>query len=154
MNGPRPDDAADHEPPEGHAVDRAIERRLPLKKLRRRIRAATDELMSALGERKRLWFRLEELIGDYRGRREEAYFDLDYQHGVAAGRAESLRALADAATARTRTGETRAFADTIRDLAVQADLPVPLTVAALLETAWALALGLPDDPATRNHRRT
>jgi len=36
---------------------------------------------------------------------------------------------------------------------VQADLPAPLTVAALLETAWAFALGLADNPATRSQRR-
>ena len=157
MNRPGPYAAADREPPEGHPVDRAIERRLPLKKLRRRIRAATDEMTAALGDRKRLWLRLEELIGEYRARREEAYFDLGHEHGVAAGRAEALRALAGEATtakADAAPDEARAFADAVRELAVQTDLPLPLTVAALLETAWALALGLSDNPATRNHRRT
>ena len=154
MNDRRPFEAVDHESPEGHAVDRAIERRLPLKKLRRRIRRATHEMQEALGERADLWQRLEPLLGELRARREEAYFDIGHEHGLAAGRAEALRALTDAATARTRTGDARAFADTVRDLAVQTDLALPLTVAALLETAWALALGLSDNPATRNHRRT
>ena len=34
------------------------------------------------------------------------------------------------------------------------DTSTLLTVAALLETAWALAHGLSDNLATRNHRRT
>ena len=154
MTDRRPYHAVDHESPEGHAVDRAIERRLPLKKLRRRIRRATHEMHEALGEHADLWLRLEPLLGELRALREEAYFDLGYEHGLTAGRAEALRALADAATARTTTGDARAFADVVRDLAVQSDLPLPLTVAALLETAWALALGLSDHPATPNHRRT
>ena len=91
---PRPYAAVDHEPPEEHPVDRAIDSRLPLRKLRRRIRNATDRLMAGLGEQHHLWLRLEELLGEYRARREEAYFDLGYEHGVAAGRAEALRALA------------------------------------------------------------
>lgn len=153
MNDRRPFDAVDHESPEGHAVDRAIERRLPLKKLRCRIRRATRAMQESLGGREDLWLRLEPLLGELRALREEAYFDLGYEHGLAAGRTEALRALADAATARTTNGDARAFADTVRDLAVQTDLPLPLTVAALLETAWALALGLSDNPATRNHRR-
>lgn len=151
MNEPRPYDAVHREAPEGHAIDNAVDRRLPLKKLRRRIRHATDELVAALGDRRRLWLRVEELLGERQLRREAAYFDLGYEHGLAAGRAEALRALVDATPARR---EARAFADTIRDLAVQVDLPRPLTVAALLETAWALAHGLSDNLATRNHRRT
>jgi hypothetical protein len=35
---------------EGHPVDEAVERRLDHTVLRRRIRAATDRLMEALGE--------------------------------------------------------------------------------------------------------
>lgn len=149
MNDLRPYEAVHHEPPEGHAVDR----RLPLNKLRRRIRRATDEMIAALGDRRHLWLRVEELMGERCARREEAYFDLGYEHGLAAGRAEALRTLVDAAPA-PAPGNARTFADSIRDLAVQAQLPLPLTVAALLETAWALALGLSDNPAIRNHRRT
>lgn len=151
MSKRRPYHAVEHEPPDGHPVDSAIDHRFPLKKLRCRIRRATNEMIAALGEHQDLWFRLEELLGKHLARREAAHFDLGYEHGLAAGRAGALRALVDAAPARD---DARAFAATVRDLAVQADLPRPLTVAALLETAWALALGLSDNSATRNPRRT
>lgn len=151
MTERRPYDFVNHEPPEDHAVDRAIERLRPMKKLRRRIRHATDELMHALGERKHLWLRLEERLGEYRTRREEAYFDLGYEHGAAAGLASALRILTSTAATGPAFHEARELADTVRDLAVQADLPRALTVAALLESAWSLALGLPEhgDPHPR-----
>ena len=156
MTERRPYDAVNHEPPEEHAVDRAIERLMPLKKLRRRVHRAIDELMDALGERRHLWLRLEELLGQYRTRREEAYFDLGYEHGAAAGLASALRALTSSAATGPAFRRARELADTVRDLAVQADLPRALTVAALLETAWSLSLGLPEPadptPEERNER--
>lgn len=151
MKERRPYDMVNHEPSEEHAVDRTVQRLRPLKKLRRRIRHATDELMDTLGERRHLWLRLEELLGQYRAHREEAYFDLGYEHGAAAGLASALRVLSSTATAPAFL-RARELADTVRDLAVQADLPRALTVAALLESAWSLALGLPEpgDSKTRS----
>ena len=156
MKERRPYDMVNHEPPDEHAVDRAVQRMRPLKKLRRRIRYATNELMEALGERQHLWLRMEELLGQYRAHREEAYFDLGYEHGAAAGLASALRVLSNSATTAPAFLRARELADTVRDLAVQADLPRALTVAALLETAWSLSLGLPEPvdptPEERNER--
>ena len=73
-----------------HPVDEAVQRRLDHAALRRQIRAATNRLLEALGDEQHLWLRLEELLGDYGGDREEAYFDIGYEHGRAAGRAEGL----------------------------------------------------------------
>jgi len=65
----------------------------------------------------------------------------------------SSRTLASAPLPDRNASGARALADRIRELAVQADRPAPLIVAALLETAWALALGLADNPATPSQRR-
>jgi len=151
MKRPGPYEVAGREAPDEHPVDRAIERRIPMKKLRRQIRTATGKMTAALGDRARLWLRLEELLGEYRGRREEAYFDLGHEHGAAGGRAEALRSLALAEHG--SSSHARAFTDAVRDLAAQADLPRPLTVAALLEIAWAFSLDLPNRPKTPTHKR-
>lgn len=127
---------ANHKDDEVHPVDAAIERRLPHRSLRRRLRAATDALMTALGPRRKLWFPVEQLKSRYHAEREEEYYRLGYEHGATAGRAEAL-------SARTPRG-TRAqrdLASWVRDITVEAHLPLHLKVATLLETAWALVLG-------------
>ena len=142
----QPYDEVNHEPPEGHAVDIVIERRFPMRKLVGEIRESTDEMVAALGERRCLWLKVEELVAERAALREEAYFNIGYEHGKAAGRARAIRSLAgDEAS---MPADARKLASTLRDLAVQADLPRPATVAALLETAWAL-VGGPFDTATQ-----
>jgi len=144
---PTPYEAMERELPEEHPIDATVERRIPQRKLRRRMRDAGERLMQALGERRNLWMRLEELLGLYHSRREEAYFNLGYDHGVAAGRVEALRAL-DAQT----SPEAQSLADQLREIAIQADVSRTEKVAALLEAAWALALDLSAN--CTNHRRT
>ncbi len=134
---PDPYDALEREMPEEHPVDAAIEHRMPQRKLRRRMRQASDRLMQALGDRRDLWLRLEELLGLYRARREEAYFNLGFEHGVTAGRVEGLRAVDGSIPP-----EALPLADQLRELAVQANIDRGNKVAALLEAAWALALDL------------
>lgn len=80
-----------NETEEEHTVDDAVERRLDDGALRRRIRAATDHLMGALGEEQHLWLCLEALLAEYWHDREEAYFDIGYKHGRTAGRAGGAR---------------------------------------------------------------
>ena len=142
----QPYDEVNHEPPEGHAVDIVIERRFPMRKLVGEIRESTDEMVAALGERRCLWLKVEELVAERAALREEAYFNIGYEHGKAAGRARAIRSLAGDEDSMPR--DARKLASTLRDLAVQADLPRPATVAALLETAWAL-VGGPFDTATQ-----
>lgn len=118
---------------EEHPVDVLVDRRLDHAALRRRIRAATDRLMEALGEEQDLWLRLEELLGEQRLDREAAYFDIGYEHGRAAGRAEAL------ADGRPRASTAyRELARRVREAAVNASLPPGQTASALLEVAWAL----------------
>ena len=147
-----PYDEVNHEPPEGHAVDLVIERRFPMRKLVGEIHEATDEMVDALGERRRLWLKVEERIAERAARREEAYFNLGYEHGEVAGRAKAIRALTGDEGSST-PNEARNLASTVRDLAVQSDLPRPVTVAALLETAWALVAGVSDTATQEGSNR-
>jgi hypothetical protein len=116
-----------------HPVDALVERRLDHAALRRRIRAATDRLVEALDEEHDLWLRLEELLGEQRLDREAAYFDVGYEHGRAAGRAEALAERGPHGTAAYRD-----LAQRLREAAVNAGLPHDSATAALLEAAWAI----------------
>jgi len=123
------------EPDDEHPVDALVARRLDHAALRRRIRAATDRLMEALDEEHDLWLRLEELLGEQRLDREAAYFDIGYEHGRAAGRAEAL------ADGKLRASSAyRALAQRVREAAVNPGLPHEQAASALIEAAWALVL--------------
>jgi hypothetical protein len=132
-----------------HPIDSTIARRLPQRGLRRRIRGATARLLLVLKDRHVLWLDLEELLRHFYARREEAYFDLGYERGLLAGRAEGHRVLDDRSS-------PRAFrlAEHARELAAQADVSPAERVTALLEAAWALAHDLiPDEPKHPRRKR-
>ncbi|MBI5526556.1 MAG: hypothetical protein HY897_09485 [Deltaproteobacteria bacterium] len=137
---PAPYEAVEHVASEEHPVDAAVERRLPQKELLKQMRSLSDQMMAALGDERHLWLRLEEVLGDYHINREEFFFNIGYEHGVVAGRADALRALVPRPKSGSMTDDNRIFADRVRDLAVQAELPLPLAIASLLETAWVLVL--------------
>jgi len=82
--------------------------------------------------------------GMYHSRREETYFDVGYEQGLAAGWAEALWARRAPCIETSHADETRALAHRIRDIAFQADLAPPLTLSAILEAARAIALDLDD----------
>lgn len=75
---------------------------------------------------------LEELVGRRADEREEAMFNLGFEHGLACGRADALAA---------RHPARDALRDQITRLVVRAGLEGPRALAALLEVAWALSLG-------------
>jgi hypothetical protein len=132
---------------EEHPIDEAVARRLRHGGLRKRIRRATDRLVHALGDQRDAWLDLEALLGNYRIDREEAFFEIGYEHGLVAGRAEALAAL------RRRGGPHRALATSLARLAVNAGLHPSGAVAALLEVAWGLALGRRQPPKRPRARR-
>lgn len=134
----------EHRHGEEHPIDAAVERRLPQKKLRRRLRKTIDRVMEGLGDKRRLWFRLEDLQGVYHSRREETYFDVGYEQGLAAGWAEALWARRAPCMETSHGDEARALAHRIQDIAVQADLAPSLTLSAILEAARSLALDFKD----------
>jgi hypothetical protein len=136
---------------EAHPIDDEIERRLRHATLRKRIINAQGRVVAALGEQRHLYLRLEELVGNRHIDREEAMFNLGFEHGLGQGRADAL-----AATLRRQGVRGRVLAARLAQLATNAGLGQPRKLAALLEVAWAMALG-PRKPlvsARRRSRRT
>ena len=121
-----------HDLEEQHPVEVMLTMRLPQSALKERIRDAGDEIGDALGDKKALWLDLEPLLNQRQAEREEAHFDIGYEFGFAAGRAEALTQLSPSAN-----DETRALAELLRVTVKRSPLPAQAIVATLLETAWA-----------------
>jgi hypothetical protein len=132
---------------EVHPIDEQVERRLRHATLRKRIIAGQDGVMAALGEQRHLYLHLEELVGVRHSKREEAMFNVGFEHGLVLGRAEAL-----AAVLRNQGTRGRALAARLAQVATGAWLEPPRALAALLEVAWAVALG-PRKPAVHARRR-
>jgi hypothetical protein len=130
-----------------HPIDDEVDRRLDHARLRKRIIAAQGRVMAALGEQRHLYLRLEELVGERHGEREEAMFDVGFEHGLVQGRADALSAALGRQGARGR-----ALAARIARLAATAG-PTPRALAALLEVAWGVAVGRRKPPTVRARRR-
>lgn len=126
-------------------VDVTVRARLPQTKLRKRIRELTLRMAKTTGKQRETWVALEPLLNQYRYEREEMYFNLGYEYGVAAGRGEAFHKLGGAGAE-----PTRALIERLRWMATEAGLPTRDTVAAIVETAWVFALGIENglpDPA-------
>ena len=118
----------DHFGQERHPVDELVQRDPRQRALRERIRRASRKLDRALGPRREAWFDLESDLAALAAWREETFFELGYQHGFAAGRAEGMASAPEAG----------ALAAVLRDIALQDGCLRETAVAALLEAAWAL----------------
>lgn len=140
---------ADPAESEVHPIDEEVERRLDHRALRRRIIAAQGRVMAVLGERRHLYLRLEELVGQRHGEREKAMFNVGFEQGLVSGRADAL-----AAMLRNQGGRGRALAARLAQLATSAGLEPPRALAALLEVAWAMAPGARRLPSRPRRRRT
>ncbi len=128
----RPIDRVHHAESDAHPVDDAIDRRFPFRSVRNRIQKATKALEAALGSRRALWLKLEEPLNELRSEREDAYFDLGYEHGLAAGRSDAHHGMAPA---------VRELAARLRDYAIQHAARREDALAALLDAALTLAGG-------------
>jgi hypothetical protein len=133
---------------EAHPIDEELERRLRHGGLRKRIIAAQGRVMSALGEQRHVYLRLEELVGQRHCEREEEAFNIGFDHGLVRGRADAL-----AAVLRNQGGRGRGLAARLAQLATNAGLEPPRALAALLEVAWAMALGAAMPPQRTRRRR-
>jgi hypothetical protein len=80
------------EVPPGNPVDMAVHRRVGRPALMRKLAMASQAVVDALGRRRQLWFAYEEALGRLTSRQQAAYFDLGVEHGIAAARADQLRA--------------------------------------------------------------
>lgn len=135
---------------EKHPIDEEVERRLNHRGLRKRIIAAQSRLMAALGKRRHLYLRLEELLGNRHLDREEAMFNLGFEHGLVQGRADAL-----AAVLRNQGARGRALAARLAQLATHAGFERSRALASLLEVSWAMALGRRKPPArARRNKRS
>jgi hypothetical protein len=115
-----------------HRVDDEVEHRAGNEGLRREIIAAQDRVTAALGEQKPLYFALEELVGNRIAVREEAHFNVGFEHGYIEGRQEALSAVW------RRTTRGRTLAKKITHLALDSRLAQHHAIGALLEVAWSL----------------
>ena len=127
---------------EEHPIDVQVKQRRPLRPLAKQLRKAIHHLERALHSKQRQpWLNVEALWQEYRGQREQMYFDVGYEHGVLAGHAQAIRLLSG-----WSPKDVQPIADEIRRFARQMDLTMPRTLAALLEVAWSFALALEDVP--------
>lgn len=130
-------------------IDAAVEGRLRHQRLRKKILAAQDRVIEALGEKKRLLFlSLEDLMNQRAAEREETHFSIGYEHGLIQGRADAL-----AATFRPKGKHGRELANRLARLAVNAGVPPARALAALLEVAWALALDARTPPSRAGKKK-
>lgn len=130
---------------EVHPIDEELERRLRHAALRKQIRTAQDQVLTALGKRRELFLHLEQLIGERHIDREEAMFNLGFEHGLVRGRTEAL-----AASVRRPGARGRELTKQFAQLAMNAGIEPPRTLAALLEVAWAMALEPREPPTQRS----
>jgi hypothetical protein len=93
--------------------------------------AAQEQLLAVL-DNKRLYLALEELLGERTDAREEAMFNVGFEHGYMQGRRDTLAVLW------RRTPRGRTLAKKITQLTMDAHLTPPHAIAALLEVAWSL----------------
>lgn len=126
-----------------HRVDDEVEQRADNQPLRERIVAAQDRLMATLGEQRPLYLALEELVGQRGSEREEAMFNVGFEHGYIEGRREALAAVW------RRTTRGRTLAKKVTLLALDSRLAQPHAIAALLEVAWSLLTRPKSDATTR-----
>lgn len=130
----------DHTEAEEHPLDNAVREHPAVKTLARKIRAATKRLQTALQKKdeESLWIALEALLNDYRQSREEVVFNTGFQYGHVDGEAKSLQLL----MGKSQSYGYRRLTDHLRDITIQSGLSPSLGVAALLEIAWAITLGV------------
>ena len=119
---------------EEHPADLMVASRLSQTNLKNRIKDAIDEILLALGERDSLWGDLEDKLNERDSERTEAYFNLGYEYGVAAGRAEAFGKLSENADI-----ETQKLAERLRVQIQSKALPPSIIIAALLEITWVFA---------------
>jgi hypothetical protein len=74
----------------GHPVDEIVEKRVGRRATRRKLAELSQAILSALGDKSQLWIEYEQIKGDASSSREEAYFNLGVEYGLAAAHANEL----------------------------------------------------------------
>jgi hypothetical protein len=113
---------------EDHPIDAAVKRRVPQEAAQKQLVRLQKEVEIQLRDRKP-FIDLETLRNNLGMDREEAYFNVGYERGLAEGAAR--------ASPFTRSAKGKQLAREVRDLAVQAQLPPGEVVAVLFECLCA-----------------
>jgi hypothetical protein len=115
-------------------VDDEVERRLRHGGLNQRILSMQDQVVDALGEERAVYLRLEELQTQRTDGREEAMFNLGFEHGLLQGRTDAMGALW------RKSPRGRGLVARLARLTAETRLDRSQAVAALLEIAWSLSI--------------
>jgi hypothetical protein len=121
----------EHPIEEGHPIDNAVARRVRHVAQRKQLLRLQDRVLARLGEERKPFLELEELRGCVSAEREEAYFNLGYEHGLADERARDRRGAESAL----------AVATELRERIIQAQLSPREAALGLLECLWAIVTG-------------
>jgi hypothetical protein len=132
---------------EAHPIERAVAAVPEVREVDARARAQAKRMRrpSARADAAE-WVRHEDLRLLQRTVRQERFFDAGFEHGLVAGRTESLRATATAATG-PGADAVAELADLVRETLLDSPVPCALTIAVLLELAHALTLDQHAPPA-------
>ncbi|WP_223643805.1 hypothetical protein [Corallococcus sp. EGB] len=133
---PRPSYYCQMKPPgeDSHPVDIAVRQRLPQDAERKRLLELQEQVGAQLGKNLAGFLELESLRSDISLDREEAFFDVGYEYGLAEAQARARRGT----VVYSEAGE--ALARDVRERMVQAQLSFEDTLVALLECLWVAAL--------------
>jgi hypothetical protein len=115
-------------------VDDELERRLRHGDLNQRILSMQDQVVAVLGQERSVYLRLEELQTERTDGREEAMFNLGFEHGLLQGRTDAMGALW------RKSVRGRSFAARLARLTAETGLDRARAVTALLEIAWSLSI--------------
>lgn len=123
----------EHDAEEGHPIDLVVEKRVQHRAARKRLIDLQNKILERLGDNKKPFFALEELRMHVSAEREEAYFDVGYEHGLADALATERRGRARLSA---KAGQ---LATEFRERIVQSQVPTRDALLALLECVWAVA---------------
>jgi hypothetical protein len=131
---PFPDHYSAAQPPragEEHPIDVLIGELPEIASRRRKLSQMANNVRSQVHD-ETAFVRYVDCVSEYTARREQLYFDVGFERGLLAGRAETRAASAAA----------RALVHQIGLLVATSNTPLPDVAAALLEVARAVVLGL------------
>jgi hypothetical protein len=130
----------------GNPIASIVDRQQSLRKLQRRLRQVAQRIEKVPGGQP-IWRLFEEISNEYYARREEAIFNLGYEHGFSAARVEALRTLPSQCSSNVQL-----LGELGRIVAVQTDLPTGARVAILLEAVWTLSAAVKQNQGTKKER--
>ncbi|MBC7173320.1 MAG: hypothetical protein H5U40_12855 [Polyangiaceae bacterium] len=114
---------------EKHPVDGLVEARVGARRKLRKLAELSDAIVRGLGLESKLWFEYEQIKSVLCSAREEAYFDVGVEHGLAAAHANEL------AEPRRRV---RNLAQHLLREALASGLPREDAAAAAVLASWSL----------------